>query len=110
MSTFPAACVRQSNIAKTRVTSEVTAQFGHFLNEAVSESEADPLEWWRKQKPKFPALEIAVRRLFCVPSTSALVERVFSSVGNIVNKKHSCFLPQNVDMLVFMYKNKHLYV
>jgi hypothetical protein len=92
-----------------KVTSEVNAQFGHFLNEAQAKSDINPLEWWKPKLAKFPALEIAVRRLFCIPSTSAPVERVFSAAGNIVNKKRSSLLPENVDMLVFMYKNKDLY-
>ena len=62
-----------------RVTSEVNAQFGHFLNEPLAESDTNPLQWWRKEMPKFPTLEIAVRSLFCIPSTSEPVERVFSS-------------------------------
>jgi hypothetical protein len=92
-----------------KVTSEVNAQFGHFLNEAQAKSDINPLEWWKPKLAKFPALEIGVRRLFCIPSTSAPVERVFSAAGNIVNKKRSSLLPENVDMLVFMYKNKDLY-
>ena len=91
-----------------RIKSEVTAQFSHFLNEPGIEATDDPLAWWRRQMPKYPALELGVRRLFCIPATSAPVERVFSSAGNIVNKQRLCLLPKNVNMLVFMYKNKHL--
>ena len=90
------------------IKADVEVQFTNFLSKPTVGSKADPLEWWRRELNHFPALEIAVRRLFCIPSTSAPVERVFSSAGNIVNKKRSCLLPENVDMLVFMYKNKHL--
>ena len=91
------------------IVADVELQFNNFLSRPTVTSTADPLEWWRREVKHFPALEIAVRRLFCIPSTSAPVERVFSSAGNIVNKKRSSLLPENVDMLVFMYKNKHLY-
>ena len=42
------------------------------------------------------------KRFMTVPATSVPLERVFCMVGNIVNKKRSCLLPEHVNMLVFM--------
>ena len=93
-----------------KVKAEVANQFSCFLDEPIVASfHEDPLVWWRSKINRYPALEIGVRTLFCIPATSAPVERVFSSAGNIVDTKRASLLPQNVDMLVFMYTNKHLW-
>lgn len=45
-----------------------------------------------------------------IPATSANSERVLLSTGNIVNSKHSCLLPENVNLLVFLYENKDILI
>ena len=93
-----------------KVKAEVANQFSCFMDKPIVEDfHEDPLAWWRGKVIRYPALEIGVRKFFCIPATSAPVERVFSSAGNIVDTKRASLLPQNVDMLVFMYTNKHLW-
>jgi hypothetical protein len=43
-----------------------------------------------------------------IPATSASSKPVFSTAGNIVTSKRSCLLPENVNLLVFLLKNKHV--
>jgi hypothetical protein len=43
-----------------------------------------------------------------IPATSASLEPVFSTAGNTVTSKQSCLLPENVNLLVFLHKNKCL--
>ena len=90
------------------VRPDVNAHISHFMTVPALAATEDPLLWWRSQKQNYPSLKIGVHKLFCISATSAPVERVFSTAGNIVNKLRSSLLPENVDMLVFMYKNKHL--
>ena len=92
-----------------KVKADVANQFTCFLDEPILDFRDNPLSWWRSKATRYPALEIGVRKLFCIPATSAPVERVFSSAGNIVDKKRASLLPRNVDMLVFMHTNKHLF-
>ena len=40
-----------------------------------------------------------------MPVTSVLSERAFSISGHIVRAKRACFLPENVQMLVFLAEN-----
>ena len=89
-----------------KVKADIGNQFRNFLGEPGIGANDDRLGWWKNKKFQYSALEI--RKLFCIPASSAPVERLFSSAVNIVNKKHSSLLPQNVDMLVFMNSNKHL--
>ena len=46
--------------------------------------------------------------VLCAPSTSVPSEGVFSAAGNIVSKKRSSLLPENVNSLIFLNKNLNL--
>lgn len=46
-----------------------------------------------------------VRKYLCVLGTSVRSEQVFSSAGNIVNKKRAVLDPDHVDRLVFLANN-----
>ncbi|KAE9522596.1 hypothetical protein AGLY_017018 [Aphis glycines] len=69
----------------------------------------NPLEWWRIREEKYPAIATIAKKYLAIPFTSASSERCFSTAGNIVNPKRSCLLPENVDILVFLYQNRKLY-
>ena len=92
-----------------KVKADVANQFTCFLDKPILDFADNPLSWWRSEANRYPALEIGVRKLFYIPATRAPFGRVFSSAGNIVDKKRASLLPRNVDMLVFMYTNKHLF-
>ena len=77
----------------------------YFSQEPALDHNSDPLDWWRKNKERFPALSNLVKKLFCIPGTSVPSKRIFSVPGNIVTKKRSSLKPENVDMLVFLHKN-----
>ena len=74
----------------------------------INGAKSCPLKRWRKNVERYPLMKIAVMKLFSTPATSVPSECVFSTAGDIVNNKRNCLLPKNVDMLVFMYKNKHM--
>ena len=41
----------------------------------------DVLQYWEQQKAVFPRLHTITRKVFCVPGTTAGVERLFSIAG-----------------------------
>ena len=57
---------------------------------------------------KYPTIaELAIKYL-AIPATSDTSERCFSTAGNIVTRKRTRLLPENVDTLVFLYQNRKL--
>ena len=44
------------------------------------------LEWWRDNQYLFNLFALLARRILCIPSTSALSERVFSTAGHTITK------------------------
>ena len=67
--------------------------------------EINPLEWWKRNEDWYPALAKMARNYLAVPATSTPSERTFSVAGCVVNKKWACLLPENVNMLIFLYEN-----
>ena len=59
-------------------------------------------------RTKYSRLTEMAKKYLCIPATSASFKRVFSTAGNIVNPKQTNLLPENVDLLVFLYKNKDI--
>ena len=62
-------------------------------------------KWWSLNSHKYPKLSSIARKLLCIPATFVPYERLFSSAGNILNKKTAALDPDNVDMLCFLHKN-----
>ena len=85
----------------------VEFEFMHYSNEPCCR--ADVTEWWRQKEFVFPILSKLARKYLCVPASSVPSERIFSTAGNIVNKKRACLSSENVDMLVFLNKNHGLF-
>lgn len=81
------------------------AEMSSYLVSPMLDSEANPLDWWRKHHVHFPNLSKVAKRYLCIPATSSPSERVFSSGGNIVTCLRSCLKPEKVNMLVFLSKN-----
>ena len=67
--------------------------------------EDNPLPWWENKAPKFPNIARLAKKYLAIPGSSVRSERVFSTAGNIVNKKRSALSPENVDCLVFLSNN-----
>ena len=85
----------------------VEFEFMHYSNKPCCR--ADVIEWWRQKEFVFPILSKLARKYLCVPASSVPSERIFSTTGNIVNKKRACLSSENVDMLVFLNKNHGLF-
>ena len=69
-----------------------------------------PLSYWReeefgKQKPWSKALASIAKIYLTAPPTSADVERLFSTVSEILNKRRNRLLPNNAEQLLFVHEN-----
>jgi hypothetical protein len=62
----------------------------------------NPLDFWKNQKIEFPVLAKVACQIFCVPATSACVERSFSSAGNICTKRRTNIKPTQLNNVVFL--------
>ena len=87
------------------VEERVLAEISRFKAEPSMAVTSDPFKWWAGRSSSFPILhEVALSYLF-IPGTSVASERVFSSAGDIINKKRCALHPDNADILIFLHKN-----
>ena len=84
-------------------TEKISAFFAQKLR--IDKSKIDPLQWWKENEKRYPALAQEARRVLSMPSTSASSERVFSTVGRVVTFLRASLSPENVDALVFLHRN-----
>ena len=63
------------------------------------------LKWWKTNENRFPSIAKMAKSLLCIPTTSTPSERLFSTAGNIINKKRACLDAENVEMLCFLADN-----
>lgn len=62
-----------------------------------------------RENPLFTKLSPLYQKIFCVPATSAEVERVFSQGGLYMTPHRACMSPKLLSYLVFLRCNKHLH-
>lgn len=84
----------------------INTEYGAFLREPVSIP--DPLEWWRCNSRRFPALAQLAMRYLAIPATEVPSERAFSTAGGTVTKLRAALEPEVVDACVFLHKNYQL--
>ena len=85
-----------------RATKEIVA----YSDLPLEETSRDPLDWWKQNSDRFPLLSVLVRKYLCICGTSVPSERAFSSGGYIVDPHRARLLPSNVNMLIFLSKNR----
>lgn len=71
----------------------------------VKNSNACPLDWWRRHQSTFPTLALFAKKFLCIPATSVPYERTFSAPGNIVTIRRNCLKPDKVNQLCFLAAN-----
>jgi len=57
------------------------------------EPPVDALKWWSAHASTFPLLSVLARKLLGIPASSAPVERLFSTAGNVITKKRQRLAP-----------------
>ena len=75
-----------------------------YISETATKG--NQLMWWSRMEPIFPRLAQLTRKYLCIPASNVAAERIFSTVGHLVNlKRRAALSPDNVNMLIFLNKN-----
>ena len=83
----------------------VSKEIELYINEQEVDLEISVIDWWKQASFRMPLLSQLARKYLCICATSVVSERMFSTGGNIVNKKRSALKPDMVNQLVFLAKN-----
>jgi hypothetical protein len=83
-------------------------EYENFRKEKKPDDTVCTLNWWKNNNTKYPSISILARKYLSIPATSTSSERVFSTAGNICTKLRAALAPKNVDMLIFLAKNREI--
>ncbi|KAM7306571.1 uncharacterized protein ISCGN_010274 [Ixodes scapularis] len=99
----------ESRTKSSRKSAQIERLLESFEREPRIKKEANVLEFWRKEKPRFPELyQLAVVAL-AVPATQVSVERAFSGLKYILSCQRTRLTPTTLDdvlLLRSVYANK----
>ncbi len=76
------------------------------MSEVLIDYNYDPLKWWKENENRYPLIAKLARQYLYIPASSASSERTFSTAGQIVTKKRNCLSAENVNLLVFLSRNR----
>lgn len=95
----------QTDISCVKSNEQIaTEEMARYIAEPPSRS--SPLEWWKDRACIYPTLSKLGKKYLACPASSVPSERIFSLCGNIITKKRAQLAPDNVNMLVFLHKNR----
>jgi hypothetical protein len=77
-----------------------------MLNESVVSS-IDPIEWWTEVNNSSIHGDFlaTASKLYCLPASSASIERSFSVLGNIITKKRNRISVEKAEKLCCIFQN-----
>lgn len=90
----------------TDATTSLQTELEKYTQDECIPPYEDPLAWWKVNESRYRKLSRLAKAYLCIPATSVPAERVFSAAGLIVNRLRTRLLPDHVDMLIFLNKNK----
>ena len=67
--------------------------FHEYLNTTEVDEDCNPLHWWSINASKFPSLAVLAKKYLGIPATSTPSERIFSSMGQVVNRLRNRLAP-----------------
>ena len=96
---------KRSN-SSDHVKEGVDLEMRKYLSQPIIERKSCPLSWWKTTGSKqFPLLFECAQKYLCMLATSVPSERVFSTAGNVLNKKRSRLGKKTANMLITLHTN-----
>ncbi len=76
-----------------------------YYNHSVPPVKDNPLQWWKLNKDRYPAVARVAQKYLGAPATSVPSESLFSTAGNIVTKKRTRLCHETIRDIVFLHEN-----
>lgn len=86
-------------------TSRAIIEVQRYLEDDVISRKADPLEWWRTNRFKYPKLSCIAQEYLCSLASSVPCERLFSKAGQVLNERRTRLNDKKTKMLLFLNSN-----
>ncbi|XP_068118237.1 zinc finger BED domain-containing protein 4-like [Hyperolius riggenbachi] len=96
--------VPSSNSSEQSCRLSPEEEINAYLAEPLLQPSSDIFKYWKENK-KYQNLRKLSKKFLITPPSTVISERLFSTSGNIVDRKRSRLDPERVRMLVFLNKN-----
>ena len=98
---------QQGSNLKTPLSPIGNEEIVRYLESCLNVDEkVDPVEFWIENEKTYPSLAPVACDLLIIPASSALIERVFSTAGQITSGKRNRLNDRNLEREVLLKKNK----
>uniref|UniRef100_A0A8C3JZA4 BED-type domain-containing protein n=1 Tax=Calidris pygmaea TaxID=425635 RepID=A0A8C3JZA4_9CHAR len=84
---------------------EIHQQLENYVVEPLCKRSTDPLDWWKSNERRFPAVAQLSRRFLAIPATVVLAERAFSTGQSLLEHRRALLAPENLDPILFLHQN-----
>jgi len=79
-------------------------ELSDYVNLKVSRG-TDLVNFWLEHRAVLPKLFSVAQQMLCIPASSAVSERVFSTAGRLLQKRPTSLAPSTVNSLLFLHSN-----
>lgn len=90
------------SVFKRPVSTYVLTEWNSYLQAPNTDSETNPLEWWKAYCTSFPRVSLLAKRYVCIPATLSPSERACSIGSNILTCHREPLKPNALDRLLFL--------
>ena len=84
------------------VKQDIIDEIARYKKEPKMSKDGNPLEFWKKNKKKFPHLVNLAKKYLCVVATSTTAERIFSTLGLLLTKRRLSLTGDNINKIMFL--------
>uniref|UniRef100_A0A663F7N6 Zinc finger BED domain-containing protein 1-like n=2 Tax=Aquila chrysaetos chrysaetos TaxID=223781 RepID=A0A663F7N6_AQUCH len=84
---------------------EIHQQLENYIVEPLCKRSTNPLDWWKNNEHRFPAVARLSRQYLAVPATAVLPDRAFAAGESTLEHRRAVLAPENLDQILFLHQN-----
>ncbi|GAB0201899.1 E3 SUMO-protein ligase ZBED1 [Grus japonensis] len=84
---------------------EIHQQLENYIVEPLCKRSTNPLDWWKNNEHRFPAVARLSRQYLAVPATAVLPEQAFAAGESALEHRRAVLAPENLDQILFLHQN-----
>ncbi|XP_064293468.1 E3 SUMO-protein ligase ZBED1-like [Phalacrocorax carbo] len=84
---------------------EIHQQLENYIVEPLCKRSTNPLDWWKNNEHRFPAVARLSRQYLAVPATAVLPEQAFGAGESALEHRRAVLAPENLDQILFLHQN-----
>ncbi|XP_009472897.1 PREDICTED: zinc finger BED domain-containing protein 1-like [Nipponia nippon] len=84
---------------------EIHQQLENYIVEPLCKRSTNPLDWWKNNEHRFPAVARLSRQYLAVPATAVLPEQAFAAGESTLEHRRAVLAPENLDQILFLHQN-----